>query len=83
MNEFTREQIEGFINAEVNSVPVEVIQAETKFVGERLLQAGISLNQSQIDALANSLQYVNKLDMKQSMISTVNLLTKLGVLNEV
>ena len=83
MNEFTREQIEGFINAEVNSVPVEVIQAETKFVGERLLQAGISLNQSQIDALANSLQYVNKLDMKQSMVSTVNLLTKLGVLKEV
>lgn len=76
---YSREQIEHLINQEVDKLPASAVQDETRFVATRLLETDVSLNQQQIDALANSLQYVNKLDVKQSMISTVNLLTELGV----
>ncbi|NRD13609.1 hypothetical protein [Pediococcus acidilactici] len=79
--QFSNEQIMKLIDKHMDATwTEESIQAEMKYVASNIQNSSdTQLNQEQINALANSLQYINKITTKQTLITLFNVFTEMGI----
>ncbi|WP_235019225.1 hypothetical protein [Pediococcus acidilactici] len=79
--QLSNEQIMKLIDKHMDAAwTEESIQAEMKYVASNIQNSSdTQLNQEQINALANSLQYINKVTTKQTLITLFNVFTEMGI----
>jgi hypothetical protein len=83
MNQFTRDELMEIISSETNNVwNGDPAYSLIDYVKQQIESTGQPLSQEQVNALTNALVYISKASTKNTLVATVNLLVKLGLLQE-